>query len=228
MAMASLPSLRSTALIADRLERRRRSDTDRPMPGGVRNGMAINALTDSNAVDLIQAASLTRYSARDTALVAVLLDAGPSRAELVRTRVIDYDPIHGVLQLGSGAKRRAVRLGEAAIDALRDTRSSTGSDALIAAADGRPITARTVHEQLLTIGVLAGLGDSVTCRRTRRTYHAAIANAYDIPTVMRLLGHGSKRRPAADLETALAAQFASGWQSPLDLALEVSRHRQAA
>lgn len=190
--------------------------------------MAINALSETDAVALFDAASRTRNRARDTTIVALCLDAGPSRSELVATRMVDFDPIRGVLRIGEGATHRAVRLGVVATDALQTAWSASGQDALIAAADGRPITARIVHEQLLAIGVLAGLGQGVTTRHTRRTYGAAIRRSYDIPTVMRLSAHGSKRTPPATLQQALAAQFTPGWESPLDRMLKFRQHALAA
>ena len=71
------------------------------------------------------------------------------------------------------------------------------------------------------IGEIAGIGEWVTCRYTRRTFISSIAEAgYDIPLLLRLAGHAPGRVNPANIDEALEAQFTAGWRSPLDTMLD--------
>jgi hypothetical protein len=89
-------------------------------------------------------------------------------------------------------------------------------------------TERAVHEQLLTISSLAGLGHWLTARDARRTFIASVARVHPLTVAMRLSGHGNKRCPPATAGVALAAQFRPGWVSPLDAMLRTGVEERAA
>lgn len=177
---------------------------------------------------IVDAARRTREPVRDLAIVALCIDAGPSRAELAAVRPADLDAGRGLLAIGSGPTRRLVRLGAFALSAVSGALAPADAPHLLMARDGRPLTERTIHEQLLTIGSLAGLGHWVTVRHTRRTFVAAVAVDHDLRVAMRLTGHGSVRYPAASMDEAVRAQFGARWVSPLDRMLAAARERAAA
>jgi len=190
--------------------------------------MSTEHLSPTQVSALIHAAARTREPARDLAILAVCIDAGPRRCELVDARRSDLDARRGLLALGGGPTRRVIRLGEGTLAALLVVAPAVSSGPLIVARDGRPVTERIVHEQLLTIGSFAGLGHWVTARHARRTFIAAVAATLPLPIAMRLADHGSKRFPPASIEEAMAAQFRSGWTSPLDAMLATARRARAA
>jgi len=72
--------------------------------------MSTGHLSPAQVSALVHAASRTREPARDLAILAVCLDAGPRRCELVDARRSDLDLRRGVLVLGVGPTRRVVRL----------------------------------------------------------------------------------------------------------------------
>jgi integrase len=177
-------------------------------------------VVDAHEVTLLyEAAHRTRDSVRDVALFCLAADAGLRRSELATARSSDFDPSHRLLSVGSGARRRVIRLGSVAAAALAAVRPRGLGEALIVDDHGRWLTERVVHEQLRRIGELAGLGEWVSCRHLRRTYISSIAA--DLPTavVLRLAGHAGARLRAATVDEALAAQFTARWRSPLDVVL---------
>jgi len=190
--------------------------------------MTVSALTSSQAVAMLWAASRTREPARDTAIVAVCIDAGPHRHELVALRRRDLDPAHGLLALGSGATRRAVRLSATTVTAVLASTSTDPGDPLLQSRSGRPFTDRVVHEQLLTVSSLAGLGHWVAARHLRRTFIAAAARKYPLAVAMRLTGDGSRPYPSATIEQAIDAQVTPDWTSVLDDLLAQEARRLAA
>lgn len=190
--------------------------------------MTITMLTPLQVRALLAAAVRTRESARDTALVALCVDAGPHRSELARVTRQDFDPARRLLWLGSGDTRRALRLSDTTVAAVLAVAGVAPGDHVLATRSGRPLTSRTIHEQLLTVGALAGLGQWVTARHLRRTFIASVAGRYPLPVAMRLAGHDSSRMAAAAIQQAIGAQFAAGQMSVLDaLALQAARSRAA-
>ena len=185
-------------------------------------------LTPQQVQALVHAATATREPLRDLAVLTLCLDAGTRRAELVSARRSDFKADHGVLVLGSGPSCRILRLGDTAWAALRAASPARADGPLLVAHDGRPLTERAVHEQLLTISSLAGLGHWLTTRDARRTFITSVARVHPLTVAMRLSGHGNKRCPPATAGVALAAQFRPGWVSPLDALLRTGTEQRAA
>lgn len=173
-------------------------------------------LTPAQATLLLEVAKGMRNAARDTAILALCLDAGPRRAELIDLCRRDLDADTGRLIVGTGPTTRVIRLGVEALAAIRAVAPDDRTGPLIPSREGVTMTPRIVHEQLLAIGTYAGLPFPLTARDTRRTFVAAIAERHPLPIAMRIAGHGSTRYPAADLWDAVEAQDLSGWGSPLD------------
>jgi hypothetical protein len=92
-------------------------------------------------------------------------------------------------------------------------------DALLTSRLGTPVTERTVHEQLRRLGELAGMGEWVTNRHTRRTFVAAVAARYPAAVALRLSGHAGDRVRPVSAEAALSVQMEPDWVSPLDAML---------
>ncbi len=131
--------------------------------------MSVSALSASQTAAIFAAASRTGELVRDTAIVAICLEAGPHRYELVGAKRRDLDATRGLLTLGSGSTRRTIRIGPTALAAVLAAAPTERSASLLQSHAGRPLTERAVHEQLLTIGSLAGLDHWVTARHLRRT-----------------------------------------------------------
>jgi integrase len=189
-------------------------------------------LTDVEVSELLHAASDTREALRDRAIVALLIDAGPSRSELVRLVHSDYDPDDGVISIGVGESSRRVPLGRisgAAIDALVNG-GGLPTAPLLRSRSGVPVTDRAVHELLCRLSAAGELGFVATCRHTRRTWLHWVLQAFPGPVVARLANHHPARMPRATSEEALAVLLEIGWISPLDRALadptlaDMSRH----
>lgn len=190
--------------------------------------MTVQALSPTQAAALLLAAGRTREPIRDRAVVAVCLDGGPHRRELVATRRRDFDAESGLLMLGAGRTRRTVRLGRTAFQAVLAAAQPDPEGPLLASRSGAPLTERMIHEQLLTIGSLAGVGHWVAARHLRRTFLAFGASAYSVPVLLRLAGHGDQRHLPASEQTALEAQLQPGWTSMLDQMLGQAARREAA
>ena len=185
---------------------------------------------DAEQVALVVAASgCTRHPFRDRAIVALCIDAGLRRHEVLAMQMADFDFTLCTVSVGTGAARRVIRLGHTSVLTLRDLGADRPrrSQLLVFERDA-PVTARVVHEQLRRAGELAGLGEWVTCRHTRRTYLQAVARAYPLPIVMRLMGHaGDARHRPASAQQALEAQFEDPWVSPLDALVSEARETVA-
>lgn len=190
--------------------------------------MSITSLSPSQVAALLASADHTREAARDRALVSLCIDTGPHRAELAAASRRDFDTERKLLWLGSGETRRAIRLSDRTVDAVLAAWRAAPAEDLLATRSGRPLTPRTIHEQLLTIGALAGLGQWVTARHLRRTFIVSVAGRYPLPVAMRLAGHSSSRLPAASWDQAIDAQFGAGMLSVLDDLTRRSVRRQAA
>lgn len=174
---------------------------------------AVRPLGDAEVLLLIPAAARTRHPARDLAILSLAVDAGLTRSEISGLRSVDLEDAD-VLHV-AGLRPRAIRLGQACLNALEPLRGQRDGGGLL------PVTDRVVHEQLLRIGELAGIGEWVTCRHTRRTFISSIAEAgHDIPVLLRLAGHAPGRVKPATIDEALEAQFTAGWRSPLDTMLD--------
>jgi hypothetical protein len=134
-----------------------------------------------------------------------------------RILVSDIDPVTGVVRLGRGPRERLIRIGDTARAALVPFLDRAPAEPLLISRRGAPLTDRVVHEQLRRIGQLAGLGEWVSCRHTRRTYLRAVAQMYPADVLLRLLGHsGSARMQPASSADALAMQLAHELPSALD------------
>jgi integrase len=190
--------------------------------------MSTRVLSPRQIAVAFAAASRTAEHVRDTGIVAICLDAGPHRSELVAAKRGDLDAARGLLTLGSGATRRTIRLGPTALAAVLAAAPDERSSPLLQSSAGRPLTERAVHEQLLTIGSLAGLGHWVTARHLRRTFIATAARRYPLPVSMRLSGHGSHKFPPASVQDAVKCQFVPGWTSVLEELLGQAARRHAA
>jgi len=178
--------------------------------------MDIHPLTSHQASTLMKVAAGMRNSSRDSAILAVCIDAGPRRSELAAARRRDLDLDRRRLLLGEGDRTRIVRLGAHALAALRGALPDDPDETLIVSRSGAPLTPRVIHEQLLAIGSFAGLPFGLTARHTRRTYIAALCGHHELPVLLRLAGHGSLRHPAANLYEAVESQQLPSWESPLD------------
>lgn len=179
--------------------------------------MAIRELSAHDMTIMLAATARTREHARDRAILVLCLDAGLRRGEIAGLRVGDFDPLTSVLTVAEGVRRRLVRLGSTSCAALAPfITDRVGASPLLIARSGRRSSERTVHEQLRRIGELAGLGEWVTNRHTRRGFIGLVAMLHSAPVAMRLIGHlGGRVRPAS-CEEALEAQQVEGWVSPMD------------
>jgi len=173
-------------------------------------------LSPSDISSLWSAAATTREPIRDRAILAILLDTGVPRRALAHLRQADYDRDRSLIRVGPGIDRW-LRIGLNATTAVSALSRSGGPEPLIVSLDGRPATDRTVHELLRRLGRSAGLVDSVTCRRTRRTWLRHALTMLPMPIVAALAGHRVVGRLAAD--RVIRAQHGEDWSSPLDAAL---------
>jgi site-specific recombinase XerC len=191
--------------------------------------MTISDLHPNQVRALYDASARTREHARDRAILSLCLDAGLRRDEVPVLRARDVDLRTDVLATGTGACRRRVRLGTAALEAVAPfVREGRPTEPLLVSRAGTPVTDRTVHEQLRRMGELAGLGEWVTCRHTRRAYVAAMAVRHSASIALRLRGHAGFRTRPETVEEAQKAQFRQPWVSPLDELLARAGRRQAA
>jgi integrase len=192
----------------------------------------VRPLTPGEVLSLLDAAGSTRERVRDRAIVALLVDAGPTRGELGRVVRGDYDLDRGVISIGVGEDVRRMPLGRAstaALGALAATGDSPLSP-LLRSRSGEPVTDRTVHELLRRLSAAAELNFIATCRHTRRTWLHWVLQSFPGPVVARLANHHPTRMRRATSEDALSALLDIRWISPLDRALadptlpEMSRH----
>jgi site-specific recombinase XerC len=172
----------------------------------------------TEVLGLLAATGKTREPARDLAIVAVLIDAGPARGEIACLVRRDYDPKRGLISIGAGDDVREIRLGQssaAALDGLLTMRDLPLSP-LLCSKNGTPVTDRTVQELLRRLSQAADLQVTVTCRDTRRTWMRCALGVLPGSVVARPANHHPARMRRATSEEALAALFDIGWVSPLD------------
>lgn len=187
------------------------------------------ALEPHQVALLFEASGRTREKERDRAILCLCLDAGLRRREIPSLKVRAVDIRRGTISIMSGQRRRIIRFGQATSVALAPfIAGRTPSATLLTDRRGRPVTDRVVHEQLRRIGELAGLGEWVTNRHTRRTFVRMIATCHAAPVALHIAGHAGHRIRQASPGAALAAQFAGQWMSPLDLILVNGRVRAAS
>lgn len=185
--------------------------------------MTTRELSSNDVAAMLTATARTRERARDQAILALCLDAGLRRGEVASLRVKDVDLSTSVLTVPDGVRRRQIRLGSTSSAALKPF--ATGRDLgspLLVARSGRQTSERTVHEQLRRIGDLAGLGEWVTNRHTRRAFIGVMAMQHGAPVALRLGGHMGGRIRRASCEEALRSQQRPNWVSPLDHMLRLT------
>jgi len=192
----------------------------------------VRSLTPGEVLALLDAAGNTREGVRDRAIVALLVDVGPTRGEVGRLVRGDYDPDRGVISIGSGEDVRRMPLGRASTAALGAVTNVGGHplSPLLRSRSGEPVTDRAVHELLSRLSAAGDLGFIATCRHTRRTWLHWVLESLPGPVVARLANHHPARMRRATPEQALAASLDVGRISPLDRLLadptlrEMSRH----
>ncbi len=186
--------------------------------------MTSRELSSNGVAAMLTTTARTRERARDRAILALCLDAGLRRGEVANLRVRDVDPSTSVLTVADGVRRRQVRLGSTSSTALAPFVTGRDPDGpLLVARSGRQTSERTVHEQLRRIGDLAGLGEWVTNRHTRRAFIGVMAMQHGAPVALRLGGHMGGRVKPASCEEALRSQQRPDWVSPMDHMLRLIR-----
>lgn len=150
------------------------------------------SLSEENITCLLAACN----SARDNAIVLVLLDTGLRASELVNLDGKDVDLDFGEIHVrqGKGSKDRTVFLGSEARRALRDYYVERGEPeenhpVWISQTRHQRLTASGLHQLLKRLGEQAGVDDCAphTMRRTFALW--CLRNGMDIFRLARLMGH---------------------------------------
>lgn len=143
----------------------------------------------------LEAASGTRDSIRDRAILLVLLDTGLRLGELVRLSVGDVDLIEGRCRvMGKGAKERVVPIGGRTRRAVRAwvvTRRRVGnSDPLFVSRRGGRLTPRAVQQLIHRLAIAADISTRCSPHVLRHSFaRAFLANGGDVFSLQRILGH---------------------------------------
>jgi len=163
-----------------------------PMP--INRDDRVRAIDESTLQAVFDAAKTTRHPKHDTAMLAVLLDAGLRASELCNLRMRDVDLMQGALMVehGKGGKARMAPLGKAAAkavwDYLRNDQERGPDDPLFETERGEAFT-RTSLRQLFD-RLSEKVGVHIHPHQLRHTAGVSMlrngASAYH---VMRFLGH---------------------------------------
>jgi integrase len=151
-------------------------------------------------------ADATAAGARDVAILAVLIQTGMRRAELVSLRLADLDAESGRLRIiGKGDKERTSYLRAGALRAVKDWLAVRGqaAGALFCVINKggavfieRHMTTTALHYILEKRAAEAGVKD-ITAHDFRRTFVSELLDAgQDITTVAGLVGHADVKTTA--------------------------------
>lgn len=201
------------------------ADPDPGMP------QCLAPLTPVEVEAILAAAARTRRPMLDRALVTLSLDTGARRGELAVIRWTMREP--PVVEVGTGAARRFLRIGPTTVDALgclMDAASPELTGLSGALCLDIELTDGGIHERLLQIGVRAGIDGSLTVRRLRRSWLATMLQlAFCEEDVMAtLVDHHPEGLRRATAECSLQAQFTRAWRSPLEHLLAADEIDRAA
>ena len=131
-------------------------------------------------------------SARNKALVALMLGSGLRGAEALALDWADLDLQSGRLWVrhGKGNRDRIVWLPAGALDILGAWRVRTTYDRVFCTRDGAPLQTRYVRRAIKRAGVRAGLALDVHPHMLRHTFATLLYRAtLDLRIVQRALGH---------------------------------------
>jgi len=152
----------------------------------------LTSLVEEDVTHLLDACN----SARDKAIVLVLLDTGLRASELVNLDGKDIDLDLGEMHVrrGKGGKDRTVFLGSEARRALRNYYTERGEPledqpVWISQTRHQRLTASGLHQLLKRLGEHAGVDDCAphTMRRTFALW--CLRNGMDVFRLARLMGH---------------------------------------
>jgi len=162
--------------------------------------------------------------ARDRLMLRLAYGCGLRLGEVLRLRVADLDGARQVLwvRAGKGAKDRGVPLPPQLLQELRAYwRQQRPPDYLFANRQGRPLHAATLQRAFGRALVLSGLTKPATVHTLRHCYATHLLEAgTDLPTLQRLLGHGSVQTTMQYLH--LRAERLRQVRSPLELLEETA------
>lgn len=175
----------------------------------------ITPLADDELRRLLGAAR----TARDRAILLLLLDTGLRVSELVWISLADLRPDGSLKVLGKGARERLVPVGAAARGAIGrylDERGRLAPEApLFLGEAGERLTVSGVQQLLGRLKARAGIGARCNPHTFRHTFaHRYLVNGGDVFSLQRILGHASldmvRRYVAlADLDVANRHRVAS-------------------
>jgi site-specific recombinase XerD len=157
------------------------------------------SLTQEDVSRLLDAVrqSGSRQSARDLAVIQLLLGAGLKLSELTELRLedvhLDVSQPYLDVRDSSGSSSRTVLIDEEVSDALHSylptRRAAAGVDHFCVNRDGNPLSTRSVQRLLRHYAQAAGL-DGLTTQALRYVYARKIyESSGDLKTVARYLGH---------------------------------------
>lgn len=158
------------------------------------------SLGEVNAL-ILTCADGTKAGARDTAMFAVAISAGPRRSELINLELSDYDAATGRLTIrkGKGNKRRDIYVQNGAKAALDDWLAVRGDEPgplFCHIRKGDTVIVRKLTAQAF-YGICVGRAESAhikpfTPHDLRRTFAGDLLDAgADISTVQKLMGHAN-------------------------------------
>lgn len=173
--------------------------------------------------EALRAAGTTFHAMRDRAIVAVLLDVGLRRSELVNLRTDDVDLTTGdlVIRSGKGGKSRRVRLGSRARRILRrywvTQRRQIDGPWLFCSAAGEYIQPNGIQQLMSRLGKAAGVANCHPHRFRHTAAVTAVRAGIGLLELQSMLGHTSlemvrKYVKLAEEDVARAMQR----NSPLD------------
>lgn len=155
-------------------------------------------LQEAEASDLVTSSDKTNKSdERDTAVLELLYSTGMRCSEIVSLVLDDVDSGNRSIRiLGKGRKERWVPFGAPAQRALSrylDTRARvSGRDPLIAGANGRPISDRTVRRIVARGLVRAAIRTKASTHTLRHSFAThLLQRGGDLRSIQELLGHSS-------------------------------------
>jgi integrase/recombinase XerD len=141
----------------------------------------------------------TPIGLRDKAMLELLYATGLRVSELVGLRMPDVNLERGFLVvMGKGSKERAVPMGEAAVDAIREYLAGPrqallkggDSDALFISSRRRGITRQMFWERVKFYAARAGIAASISPHTLRHSFATHLLdNGADLRAVQAMLGH---------------------------------------
>jgi len=156
------------------------------------------ALSQDQAVALLDQEAASRTPARDQAMLEMMYAAGLRVSELVGLDVTDVDINAGTLHvLGKGNKQRIAFFGRTAAHALKDYMESERVPPVVGIPvftnpKGKRLTTRSVQTVVKKWAMQAGLPPETTPHTLRHSFATHLLdNGADLKSVQQLLGHES-------------------------------------